>query len=84
MAPEPDPVLTPRQEEILVRVVGEYVATGAPVGSKTLVERAAMDVSSSTVRYELAVLEEQGLLSHPHTSAGGCRPTSATASSSTA
>jgi heat-inducible transcriptional repressor len=70
MAPEPDPVLTPRQEEILVRVVEEYVATGAPVGSKTLVERAAMDVSSSTVRYELAVLEEQGLLSHPHTSAG--------------
>jgi heat-inducible transcriptional repressor len=70
MAPEPDPVLTPRQEEILVRVVEEYVATGAPVGSKTLVQRAAMDVSSSTVRYELAVLEEQGMLSHPHTSAG--------------
>ena len=70
MAPEPDPVLTPRQEEILVRVVEEDVATGAPVGSKTLVQRAAMDVSSSTVRYELAVLEEQGMLSHPHTSAG--------------
>ena len=63
-------MLTPRQEEILVRVVEEYVATGAPVGSKTLVQRAAMDVSSSTVRYELAMLEEQGLLSHPHTSAG--------------
>ena len=70
MTPGPDPVLTPRQKEILVRVVEEYVATGAPVGSKTLVERAAMDVSSSTVRYELAVLEEQGLLSHPHTSSG--------------
>jgi heat-inducible transcriptional repressor len=70
MTPDVDPVLTPRQEEILVRVVEEYVATGAPVGSKTLVERAVMDVSSSTVRYELAVLEEQGLLSHPHTSAG--------------
>ena len=70
MTPGPDPVLTPRQKEILVRVVEEYVATGAPVGSKTLVARAAMDVSSSTVRYELAVLEEQGLLSHPHTSAG--------------
>ncbi len=70
MTPDSDPVLTPRQKEILVRVVEEYVATGAPVGSKTLVERAAMDVSSSTVRYELAVLEEQGLLSHPHTSAG--------------
>src|SRR4051794_31448955 len=70
MAPVSDPVLTKRQEEILVRVVEEYVATGAPVGSKTLVERAEMDVSSSTVRYELGVLEEQGLLMHTHTSAG--------------
>ena len=62
--------LTRRQEEILARVVQEYVATGAPVGSKTLVERSTLDVSSSTVRYELAQLEELGLLSHPHTSAG--------------
>ncbi len=62
--------LTQRQELILARVVEEYVATGSPVGSKTLVARAALDVSSSTVRYELAVLEEQGLLTHPHTSAG--------------
>lgn len=65
-----EPTLTQRQEEILARVVEEYVATGAPVGSKTLVERSGLDVSSSTVRYELAVLEERGLLSHPHTSAG--------------
>lgn len=64
------PQLTPRQEEILARVVQEYVATGAPVGSKTLVARSSLDVSSSTVRYELAQLEEFGLLSHPHTSAG--------------
>jgi heat-inducible transcriptional repressor len=77
-------VLTPRQEEILVRVVEEYVATGAPVGLEDARRAAAMDVSSSTVEYELAVLEEQGLLSHPHTSAGGCRPTSATGSSSIA
>jgi heat-inducible transcriptional repressor len=64
------PQLTPRQQEILVRVVEEYVSTGTPVGSKTLVERKSLDVSSSTVRYELAQLEELGLLSHPHTSAG--------------
>jgi heat-inducible transcriptional repressor len=64
------PRLTPRQEEILARVVEEYVATGSPVGSKTLVQRSQLEVSSSTVRYELAVLEEQGLLTHPHTSAG--------------
>jgi heat-inducible transcriptional repressor len=62
--------LSPRQELILARVVEEYVATGTPVGSKTLVQRTGLDVSSSTVRYELAVLEEQGLLTHPHTSAG--------------
>jgi heat-inducible transcriptional repressor len=64
------PALTPRQEEILARVVEEYIATGSPVGSKALVQRSRLSVSSSTVRYELAVLEEQGLLMHPHTSAG--------------
>src|SRR5918912_2857618 len=65
-----DVELTPRQREILRRVVEEYVATGQPVGSKTLVERAGLDVSSSTVRNELAELESLGLLTHPHTSAG--------------
>jgi heat-inducible transcriptional repressor len=64
------PTLSERQEEILARVVEEYVATGVPVGSKTLVQRTDMGVSSSTIRNELAVLEEQGLLTHPHTSAG--------------
>jgi heat-inducible transcriptional repressor len=62
--------LTQRQELILAHVVEEYIATGTPVGSKTLVARAGLGVSSSTVRNELAVLEEQGLLMHPHTSAG--------------
>ncbi len=62
--------LTPRQREILRRVVEEYVATGQPVGSKGLVERAELDVSPSTVRNELAELEGFGLLTHPHTSAG--------------
>jgi heat-inducible transcriptional repressor len=70
MTETPEFELTPRQEEILVRVVEEYVSTGAPVGSKTLVEKSRLDVSSSTVRFELAVLEERGLLTHPHTSAG--------------
>jgi heat-inducible transcriptional repressor len=62
--------LTPRQREILRRVVEEYVSSGQPVGSKHLVERAGMSVSSSTVRYELAELESLGFLTHPHTSAG--------------
>jgi heat-inducible transcriptional repressor len=59
-----------RQREILLRVVEEYVATGQPVGSKSLVERSGMQVSPSTVRNELAELEHVGLLTHPHTSAG--------------
>ena len=62
--------LSQRQREILRGVVEEYVATGQPVGSKNLVARTAMAVSSSTVRAELAELESVGLLTHPHTSAG--------------
>ena len=62
--------LTQRKREILRRVVEEHVATGQPVGSRSLVERAGMRVSSSTVRGELADLESLGLLTHPHTSAG--------------
>jgi len=59
-----------RQRELLQQVVEEYVATGQPVGSKTLVERRSLRVSSSTVRGDLAELERVGLLTHPHTSAG--------------
>ena len=62
--------LTQRQRQILHHVVDEYVASGQPVGSKRLVERAAMEVSPSTVRNDLSELETLGLLTHPHTSAG--------------
>src|SRR5436309_13596667 len=62
--------LTLRQREILRRAVQEYISSGKPVGSKTLVEHSGMLVSSSTVRNELAELEARGLLMHPHTSAG--------------
>src|SRR3982075_1691938 len=62
--------LTQRQQEILRRVVEEHVATGQPVGSKTLVEKASLTAAPSTVRAELAELETLGLLTHPHTSAG--------------
>jgi heat-inducible transcriptional repressor len=64
------PELTQRQRELLRRVVEEYVESGEPVGSKTLVERMSLGVSASTVRAELAELEARGLLTHPHTSAG--------------
>lgn len=62
--------LSERKRRILRLVVEEHVATGQPVGSKALVERGDMRVSSSTVRNELADLEGLGLLTHPHTSAG--------------
>ena len=62
--------ISERKRDLLRRLVEEYVATGEPVGSKTLVERSGLPVSSSTVRNELAELESLGLLTHPHTSAG--------------
>jgi heat-inducible transcriptional repressor len=65
-----DQALTQRQRRILAFVVSEYVATGQPVGSKHLVERAGLTVSPSTVRTEFAELEARGLLTHPYTSAG--------------
>jgi heat-inducible transcriptional repressor len=66
----PSADLTERQRAILRSVVESYVETGQPVGSHTLVRWAGLAVSSSTVRSELAELEAQGLLTHPHTSAG--------------
>src|SRR5437868_8832582 len=62
--------LTLRQQEILRRLVEEYVATGQPVGSKTLVDKIGLTAAPSTGRAELAELEALGLLTHPHTSAG--------------
>jgi heat-inducible transcriptional repressor len=62
--------LTTRKRDILRLVVEEHIATGEPVGSKSLAERPGLNVSASTVRNELAELESLGLLTHPHTSAG--------------
>lgn len=62
--------LDPRSESILRAVIEEYVSTAIPVGSQSLVERYALGVSSATVRNILAALEINGLLTHPHTSAG--------------
>ena len=64
------PDLRPRQRDILRAVIREHVASAHPVASATLVERYRLDVSPATVRNELAALEELGLLTHPHTSAG--------------
>ena len=59
-----------RTQAILRAVIEEYVTTATPVGSQALVERYRLGVSSATVRSILAELEANGLLTHPHTSAG--------------
>src|SRR5437660_11539710 len=61
-------VLSQRQELVLKRVVEEYVEAGVPVGSKLVAGEVKW--GPSTIRGELASLEELGLLAHPHTSAG--------------
>jgi heat-inducible transcriptional repressor len=63
-------MLTPRQEQILRKVVLAYQATIQPVASRTLAADPELQAGPSTVRNELAQLEELGLLAHPHTSAG--------------
>jgi heat-inducible transcriptional repressor len=61
-------VLTERQELVLRKVIEEYLEAGIPVGSRLL--SAEVEWGPSTIRNELAQLEEHGLLAHPHTSAG--------------
>ena len=63
-------MLSPRQELLLGKVVDVFAASGQPVGSKALASDAEVGYGPSTIRNELAVLEELGLLAHPHTSAG--------------
>ncbi len=62
--------LTPRRQMILGLVVRAYIETAQPVGSKAIVERYGLKYSPATIRNELAMLEEMGYLTHPHTSAG--------------
>lgn len=59
-----------RRFEILRAIVADYVSNQEPVGSKTLVERHNLGVSSATVRNDMASLEEDGYITQPHTSAG--------------
>jgi heat-inducible transcriptional repressor len=63
-------MLTSRQERILCKVVDDYLRTGQPVASRAIAADPELDCGPSTVRNELALLEESGLLAHPHVSAG--------------
>jgi heat-inducible transcriptional repressor len=63
-------VLDDRKLAVLRAIVEDYVSTNEPVGSKSLVDRHNLDVSPATIRNDMAVLEEQGYIVQPHTSAG--------------
>jgi heat-inducible transcriptional repressor len=63
-------MLSNRQELILRKVVEGHLELGQPVGSKSLAGDNEIEWGPSTIRHELSVLEEHGLLAHPHTSAG--------------
>ena len=59
-----------RRLAVLRAIVEDYVETREPVGSKALVDRHQLGVSSATIRNDMAALEDEGLITQPHTSAG--------------
>ena len=63
-------ILDERKMQVLRAIVTDYVASREPVGSKALVERHQLGVSPATVRNDMVVLEEEGYIAQPHTSAG--------------
>jgi heat-inducible transcriptional repressor len=63
-------MLSERKAQILRTLVEEYIRTGEPVSSRTVLDLSRLDVSSATVRNDLAALESEGLVIQPHTSAG--------------
>jgi len=64
------PELDARARQLLRTLIARYIQDGEPVGSRTLAQHSGLDVSAATIRNILADLEDAGLLSSPHTSAG--------------
>lgn len=64
------PELDPRARSLLRALIGQYIRDGEPVGSRTLARHSGLEVSPATIRNIMADLEEVGLVSAPHTSAG--------------
>ena len=63
-------MLDDRRSKILKALVEEYIVTGEPVSSQTVIDRSSLGVSSATVRNDLARLESYGFVAQPHTSSG--------------
>ncbi|QRP61516.1 heat-inducible transcriptional repressor HrcA [Corynebacterium minutissimum] len=59
-----------RRQEVLRAIVADYIASQSPVGSKALLERYQLGVSSATIRNDMAVLEAEGLIAQEHASSG--------------
>jgi heat-inducible transcriptional repressor len=59
-----------RQENLFLNILHEYINSAEPVGSRFLVNKYKLEVSPATIRNDMAVLEQEGLITHPHTSAG--------------
>ena len=74
-------MISERSFEVLRAIVQDYVSTREPVGSKALLERHGFGVSSATIRNDMSILEEEGLI---HARLAVCPPTAVTACSSTA
>src|SRR5947209_9358658 len=70
LVPSPISELNERSREIFRQIVDAYVATGEPIGSRTLSRRLGQNLSPATIRNVMADLEDAGLLMAPHTSAG--------------
>src|SRR5512145_2565526 len=64
------PELTERQKKLLLLIIRDYIESAQPVGSKRLAEHYRIDLSTATIRNEMAALTEMGYLRQPHTSAG--------------
>ena len=67
------PELSERQKTLLLLIIRDYIESAQPVGSKRLAEHYHINISSATIRNEMAALTEMGYLRQPHTSAG-CVP----------
>lgn len=65
------PSLNPRRQQLLEIIVADYIETAAPVASQQIARKHRLQVSSATIRNDMAELEEMGYITRPHTSAGG-------------
>ena len=59
-----------RQESLFLNIIREHIDSAQAIGSKFLVAKYNLDVSSATIRNDMAELEKEGLITQPHTSAG--------------